>query len=109
MKEGLSTARQYQGRPMNRYTKYIKTKNRYGEEKSVGKLVCVENLTLSEKQANHKKRHPNDKNQKKIKGIFWGKKGYKDTILEEFYEAHIHTFIDSDLNKGWVKIGGEEE
>jgi hypothetical protein len=109
MKTGLSTARQYQGRPMNLYTKYIKTKNSYGEQKTIAELVHVDDLTLSERQANHKRRHPNDKNQRKTKGIFLGKRGYKDDMLDEFYETHVHTFIDADLNMGWIKIGGEEE
>ena len=109
MKTGLSTARQYQGRPMNLYTKYITTKNSYGEQKTIAKLVHVDDLTLSKRQANHKRRHPNDKNQKKTKGIFWGPRGYKDDKLDEFYKTHAYCFVDTDGTQDWVYIGGEEE
>ena len=68
-----------------------------------------EKMPLRVRRKLHSQRHPNDKNQKKTKGVFWGKKGYKDGILQEFYETHVYTYIDADMNKGWVYIGGEEE
>ena len=109
MKEGLSTARQYQGRPMNVKTVFIKNENHWGDIKVKEVLKPIEPMTCKERHEQHLLRHPNDKSQKKTKGIFWGKKGYKDAILDEFYETHVYTFIDADMNKGWVYIGGEEE
>ena len=53
--------------------------------------------------------HPNDKNATNPnKGVYWGKKGksYKD--LMEFHKNHIWTYVDTDMNKGWVNISGEE-
>ena len=34
-------------------------------------------------------------------------KSYKD--LMEFHKNHIWTYVDTDMNKGWVNISGEEE
>jgi len=109
LRTGLSTARAYKGKPMNTKTVFKEIKNRYGDVSKKEVQECVSGITMKERQADHQRRHPNDKNQKKIKGIFWGPKGYKDDILDEFYETHVYTFIDEDLNQGWVYIGGEEE
>jgi len=110
MKEGLNTARAYKGRPMAVETIYKETKNKYGDVTIREVQVPVGSTTLKERQASHKKRHPNDKNIKNPnKGITWGKRGFQDDLLDEFYETHVYTFIDANLNKGWVSIGGEEE
>ena len=53
--------------------------------------------------------HPNDKNESKVRGVINGKKGNSYNDLMEFHKNHIWTFIDSDMNKGWVNINGEEE
>ena len=90
-------------------TTFKEVRNKYGDVSIVEVRVPQGKITLKQRQADHKKRHPNDKNQQKTKGIYWGKRGYKDDILDEFYETHVHTFIDADLNMGWIKIGGEEE
>ena len=90
-------------------TTFKEVRNKYGEVSIVEVRMPQGKITLKERQANHKSRHPNDKNQQKTKGIYWGKRGYKDDMLDEFYETHVHTFIDADLNMGWIKIGGEEE
>ena len=108
LKSGNKAVRQYKGKPANTQTVYTKVR-RNGETVMVMSSGYVKPMTLREKQANHQLRHPNDKNQKKTKGVFWGKKGYKDGILKEFYETHVYTYIDADMNKGWVYIGGEEE
>ena len=69
----------------------------------------MKDITLRELHARHKRNHPNDKGvPKKGKGITWSKQS-KHCTLDEFYETHVYTFIDSNLTKGWVKIGGEEE
>ncbi len=109
MKQGLSTMRQYQGKPMKVKTTYFKLNNKYGDATVKEVLKPIEEITCKERVKQHQLRHPNDKNQKKTKGVFWGKRGYKDDILDEFYETHVYTFIDTDLNQGWVYIGGEEE
>ena len=69
----------------------------------------MKDITLRELHARHKRNHPNDKGvPKKGKGITWSKQS-KHCTLDEFYKTHVYTFIDSNLTKGWVKIGGEEE
>ena len=55
----------------------------------------------------HMKRHPNDKNKKKIKGITWSKKTERDKKLKEFYKTHVYAWI-SHNRRGWVSIGEEE-
>ena len=55
----------------------------------------------------HMKRHPNDKNEKKIKGITWSKKTEQDKKLKEFYKTHVYTWI-SHNRRGWISIGEEE-
>ena len=112
MKTGLNTARAWKGRPMAVETIYKETKNKYGDVTIREVRVPAGSITFKESMASHKKRHPNDKNIKNPnKGIFWGKRGYKDDLLDEFYATHVYTFIDKNLNKGWVFIGdrGEEE
>jgi len=94
---------------MNYKTVFKEKRNKYGDVSIIEVRIPNDGMTFKERQADHQKRHPNDKNQKKTKGVFWGKRGYKDDMLDEFYETHVHTFIDADLNMGWVKIGGEEE
>tara|TARA_R110001583_G_scaffold34257_5_gene115246 strand:- start:598 stop:882 length:285 start_codon:yes stop_codon:yes gene_type:complete len=94
---------------MSYTTTFKQVKDKYGENMLIEVRTPTGKITLKERQANHKRRHPNDKNQRKTKGIFLGKRGYKDDMLDEFYETHVHTFIDADLNMGWIKIGGEEE
>jgi hypothetical protein len=94
---------------MSYTTTFKAVKDKYGESMLIEVREPIGKITLKERQANHKRRHPNDKNQKRTKGVYWGKRGYKDIILDEFYETHVYTFIDADLNKGWIKIGGEEE
>tara|TARA_R100001443_G_scaffold72179_2_gene80314 strand:+ start:1046 stop:1387 length:342 start_codon:yes stop_codon:yes gene_type:complete len=108
LKSGNNAVRQYKGRPANTQTVYTKVR-RNGETVMVMSSGYVKPMTLRERQANHQLRHPNDKNQKKTKGVFWGKKGHKDKKLKEFFETHVYTYIDADMNKGWVCIGGEEE
>ena len=90
-------------------TTFKEVRNKYGDVSIVEVRIPQGKITLKQRQADHKRRHPNDKNQKKTKGVFWGKRGYKDDILDEFYDTHAYTFIDTDLNQGWVYIGGEEE
>ena len=55
----------------------------------------------------HMKRHPNDKNKRKIKGITWSKKTQRDKKLKEFYKTHVYTWV-SHNRRGWVSIGEEE-
>mgnify|MGYP007032487851 CR=1 FL=1 len=69
-------------------------------------------LTIIERQAKHRKLHPNDKGvRKEGKGVTWSKKTERDKRLEEFYETHVYTFIDINMNRAWVRIDGlgEEE
>tara|TARA_R100001443_G_C3211711_1_gene143573 strand:- start:111 stop:395 length:285 start_codon:yes stop_codon:yes gene_type:complete len=90
-------------------TTFKEVRNKYGDVSIVEVRIPQGKITLKERQADHKRRHPNDKNQKKTKGIFWGKRGYKDDILDEFYRTHAYCFVDADGTQDWVYIGGEEE
>ena len=109
LKSGNNAVRQYKGKPANTQTVYTKVR-RDGETVMVMSSGYVKPMTLRERQANHQLRHPNDKNAANTsKGVYWGKKGnsYKD--LMEFHKNHIWTYVDVDMNKGWVNISGEEE
>jgi len=47
-----------------------------------------ERMSLSERQAQHKAQHPNDKNVvKPMTGITWGKTGKQFKKLQDFYKA----------------------
>lgn len=69
-----------------------------------------ERMSLSERQAQHKAQHPNDKNVVIMKdngepmvGITWSKTGKQFKKLQDFYKAHEY------VNGEWVCIVGEEE
>tara|TARA_R110001606_G_scaffold396151_1_gene569748 strand:+ start:433 stop:693 length:261 start_codon:yes stop_codon:yes gene_type:complete len=69
-------------------------------------------LTIIERQAKHRKLHPNDKGvRKEGKGVTWSKKTDRDKKLDEFYKTHIYTFVDeNDISKKrWVRIAGFQE
>ena len=87
IKTGQSTMRKYQERALN----------------------TSERMPLSMRRKLHSQRNPNDKNESKVRGVINGKKGNSYNDLMEFHKNHIWTFIDSDMNKGWVNINGEEE
>ena len=91
-------------------TTFKEVRNKYGDVSIVEVRIPQGKITLKERQADHKRRHPNDNNQKRTKGVYWGKRGYKDDMLDEFYETHIFTFVDeNDLTKKeWVRISGFE-
>tara|TARA_X000001382_G_scaffold129664_1_gene122252 strand:+ start:1015 stop:1278 length:264 start_codon:yes stop_codon:yes gene_type:complete len=85
-------------------------KNRKKQPQSEFKEV-QKSLTLTERQALHQQRHPNDKNvRKEGKGVTWSKKTDKDKRLEEFYKTHTYAWV-SETSKGWIAlpIVGEEE
>ena len=66
-------------------------------------------LSLTERAALHKERHPNDNGTpKENRGVIWSKLTVNDGLLEEFYKTHIYSFIDeNDLSKKlWVRISG---
>ena len=99
IKSGKNSIRQYKGKPFNRET-------RYGESE----VKAVSRITLSERKKRHMSNHPNDKNANNPnKGVYWGKKGNTYKALKEFHKNHIWTYVDADMNKGWVNISGEEE
>jgi len=63
-----------------------------------------ERMSVSERQARHKAKHPNDKNVvKPMVGITWGKITERYNKLQDFYKAHEY------VNGKWVCIVGEEE
>ena len=64
-------------------------------------------MRTATRREEHMKRHPNDKNEKKIKGITWSKKTERDKKLKEFYKTHVYAWI-SHNRRGWVSIGEEE-
>ena len=83
IKSGLSTASKYPDRPMKEF----------------------ENISILDRQKRHQANHPNDKGEpRKNKGITFGKKTQRDKDLEEFHRKHIWTYINRDLDKGWVNI-----
>ena len=99
IKNGNNTIRQYKGKPFNKETQY-------GESDA----KAVVRITLSERKRRHMSKHPNDKNTTNPKkGVYWGKRGNSYKGLMEFHKNHIWTYIDADMNKGWVNISGEEE
>ncbi len=104
VRSGNSAIRQYQGRPSNLHTVFVTN------DKTVeGFLVPVAPMTLRERRMRHRRNHPMDANEPKVRGVAFRKKGYKDKKLNEFFETHVYTYVDADMNKGWVYIGGEEE
>tara|TARA_R100000231_G_scaffold88765_1_gene67204 strand:+ start:113 stop:433 length:321 start_codon:yes stop_codon:yes gene_type:complete len=83
IKSGLSTAFKYPDRPMREY----------------------ESISLLERQKRHRANHPNDKGEpRKNKGITYSKRTQRDKDLEEFHKNNIWTYINRDLDKGWVNI-----
>tara|TARA_Y100000004_G_scaffold168848_1_gene202609 strand:- start:29 stop:316 length:288 start_codon:yes stop_codon:yes gene_type:complete len=83
IKSGLSSAKKYPDRPMRKF----------------------EQMTLAQRAKRHKENHPNDKGEpRKNKGITYGKKTQRDKDLEEFHKNHIWTYINRNLDKGWVNI-----
>ena len=104
VRSGKSSIRQWQGKPRNMHTVYTT------EGQTIrGTLTPVIPLVLRERKIRHRKNHPMDANETKVRGVSFRKKGYKDKKLDEFYKTHVYTYVDSDMNKGWVYIGGEEE
>lgn len=88
MKEGISAMHKNQDRPMKEY----------------------EFLPLTRRALEHSNRHPADSNKQVVgRGVTWGNAGKGSKQLKEFYKTHIYTFIDKDMNKGWVRIAGKEE
>jgi hypothetical protein len=66
-------------------------------------------LTIIERQAKHRKLHPNDKGvPKEGRGVTWSKRTEKDKKLAEFYDTHVYTFVDENnlSKKRWVRISG---
>ena len=85
---------------------------RRNKKESSAESNVIENVrvTLRERKRIHLSKHPNDKNiSNPNRGVYWGKKGSSHKDLLEFHKKHIWTYIDSDMNKGWVNISGEEE
>ena len=54
-------------------------------------------------------KHPNDKNERKVKGVTWSKRTQKDKDLDIFHKNHVWTYTDRTMTKKWVFIGSEEE
>ena len=104
IRNGSSAIRQYQGKSGNMHTVWVKD-----DKTVIGKLVPVAPMTLRERRIRHRRNHPMDANESKVRGVAFRKKGHKDKKLEEFYDTHVYTYIDADMNKGWIYIGGEEE
>jgi len=62
-------------------------------------------LTLTERAKQHKLLHPNDTNTRREgRGVHWSKMTDKDKKLEQFHKTHIWTYIDANMNKGWVQV-----
>lgn len=78
----------------------LSSAHKYGENP-----IEKEVMPMSVRAKRHMKNHPNDKNQPRInKGITFGKKTQREKDLEEFHKKHIWTFINHDMDKGWVNI-----
>jgi hypothetical protein len=90
-----------------------RNKKKYGDTSFTQEIAKP--MTLLERTKAHQLRHPNDKNERKSdKGITWSKKTEKDKALDEFHKNHIYTYVDANMNKGWVRVAtndtvGEEE
>jgi len=68
--------------------------------------MTYEKMPLRVRAQLHQERHPNDKNApRKNKGVTFGKKTQRDKDLEEFHKNHVWTYIDAEMNKGWVYTG----
>tara|TARA_R110001592_G_scaffold13564_12_gene61966 strand:- start:4705 stop:4953 length:249 start_codon:yes stop_codon:yes gene_type:complete len=62
-------------------------------------------LTLREQAKQHQLLHPKDTNTRKDgKGIHWSNVTDKDKKLDQFHKNHIWTFVDANMNKGWVQV-----
>ena len=114
IKNGSSAVRKYPDRPMGRASRFVQDTDDRGKSFFREERVATVSITLSEKRKQHSLNHPNDKNSNdKQKGVYWGKKGFRDRQLTKFYKEHIYTFVDeNDLSKKeWVRISGftEEE
>ena len=51
-------------------------------------------LTLREQAKQHQLLHP----------IHWSNVTDKDKKLDQFHKNHIWTFVDANMNKGWVQV-----
>lgn len=114
IKNGSSAVRKYPDRPMASASRFVQDTDDRGKSFLREERVSAVSITLAEKRKQHSLKHPNDKNSKdKPKGVYWGKKGFRDRQLTKFYKEHIYTFVDeNDLSrKEWVRISGftEEE
>jgi len=114
MRSNANITRSYPDRPIRGSSRFEKVKDRQGKTYLKEIKVVGDTMTLAKRHKNHRKNNPNDKNSKsKQKGVYWGKKGFRDKQLAQFYKEHIYTFVDeNDLSrKGWVRISGftEEE
>lgn len=73
-------------------------------------MVAFKPMTVLERRKAHELRHPNDKNEQRTnKGVTWSKKTEKHKALEEFHKTHIWTYVDADMNKGWVRVATNDE
>jgi hypothetical protein len=68
-----------------------------------------DDLTVAKRTQRHMSNHPNDKNERKTKGVTWSKRTQKDKDLDEFHKNHIWTYTDRTMVKKWIFIGSEEE
>jgi len=86
----------------------MKNKRKYGETDFAQEIKP--RMTLLERTKAHQLRHPNDKNERREnKGITWSKKTEKDKALDEFHKTHIYTYVDVNMNKGWVRVATNDE
>ena len=103
IKSGANSIRQYQGKPSNMETVWLK------DDKVIKPFLRpIKPITLRERRARHQKNHPNDSNESKLRGVAFRKKGRRDKELATFFKEHIYTFVDeNDLTKKeWVRISG---
>ena len=86
----------------------MRNKKKYGETEFTQEIKP--RMTLLERTKAHQLRHPNDKNERRTdKGVNWSKKTEKDKALDEFHKTHIYTYIDVNMNKGWVRVATNDE
>tara|TARA_R100000988_G_C3915393_1_gene124118 strand:+ start:20 stop:190 length:171 start_codon:yes stop_codon:yes gene_type:complete len=52
-------------------TAFKEVRNKYGDVSIIEVRIPQGKITLKERQADHKRRHPNDNNQKRTKGVYW--------------------------------------
>ena len=115
IKNGSRTVRKYPDRPMSKASRFVQDTDDRGKSFLREERVATVSITLAEKRRQHSLNHPNDKNFKgKQNGVYWGKRGFRDRQLTNFYKEHIYTFVDeNDLSrKEWVRVAGfrgEEE